>query len=358
MKRILALVLLVLLVAAGGSAYWIYKTLHTPVSHQKSGQYIEIPRRSSPSAVVRKLTAAGVLQHESLLGIYLKVSGRGARFKAGEYNFPSPITPLAVFEKLEQGEQRLVRFTVIEGWTHWDIANAMAKMPELQVPDAEAALALLDNVDQIRELDPQATNLEGYVCPDTYEFPPGTTAKTLVEMMVKRFLNTWTPEAKAKAEALHLTPRQIVTTASLIETEAKLNAERPLVASVIYNRLRTNTPLGIDSSIIYASKLAGKWKNNGKVYKSDVDRRSPYNTRLNTGLPPGPIASPGASSLQAALNPAQTDYLFYVRDPARNDGAHHFYSNGGDFGRGVQALRAWERQRDADNAKRKANNSR
>jgi UPF0755 protein len=358
MRRILLLLLLVLLLGGGGFAYWVYKTLHTPVAHQKTGQYIDIPRRSSPAAVLRKLASAGVVQHESLLAVYLKLSGRGAHFKAGEYNFPSPVTPLAVFEKLEQGEQRLVRFTVIEGWTHWDIANAMAKMPELGLSDVDAALALLDDTSQIRNLDPQATNLEGYVAPDTYEFPRGTTAKALVEMMVRRFINTWTPEAAAKAQALNLTPRQIVTTASLIETEAKLTSERPLIASVIYNRLKTQTPLGIDSSIIYASKLAGKWKNNGKVYKSDVDRKSPYNTRLNTGLPPGPIASPGASSLQAALNPAQTDYLFYVRDPTRNDGAHHFYNNGADFGRGVQALRNWERQRDADNAKRKDNNSR
>jgi UPF0755 protein len=114
--------------------------------------------------------------------------------------------------------------------------------------------------------------------------------------------------------------------------------------------LKRNMPLGIDSTVIYASKLAGKWKNDGKVYKSDVDRVSPYNTRLFVGLPPGPIASSGASSLEAALNPAQTDYLFYVRNPARNDGAHNFYASDGDFGRGVQALRDWERQRDANNA--------
>jgi UPF0755 protein len=361
MKRILLWLLLFLLLASGGAAYcayWVYKDLHTPVYHSKSGRYIEIPRGSSPSAVLRRLTSEGVLRHESLLAVYLKVTGSGSRFKAGEYTFASPIAPLAVFEKLEQGEQRLVRFTVIEGWTRWDIANAMAKMPELGLSNAETVLALMNDVSQIRDLDPQAQNLEGYVYPDTYEFPPATTPKTLVEMMVKRSLAAWTSEAATRARALNMTPRQIVTTASLIETEAKLNSERPLIASVIYNRLKTHTPLGIDSSIIYASKLAGKWKNDGKVYKSDVDRRSPYNTRLNTGLPPGPIASPGASSFQAALRPAQTDYLFYVRDPARNDGAHNFYANGSDFNRGVQALRIWERQRDEENVRRQAGHAR
>jgi UPF0755 protein len=144
-----------------------------------------------------------------------------------------------------------------------------------------------------------------------------------------------------------LSPRQVVTTASIIETEAKLSDERPLVASVIYNRLKKEMPLAVDSTIIYASKLEGKWRNDGKVYRSDVERRSPYNTRIHAGLPPGPIASPGKSSLEAALNPAGTDYLYYVREPSRNDGAHNFYNNEGDFGAGVRALRSWEQQRDA-----------
>ena len=132
----------------------------------------------------------------------------------------------------------------------------------------------------------------------------------------------------------------------MIETEAKLSGERPLVASVIYNRLDKRMALAVDSTIIYASKLEGRWRNDGKVYKSDVERRSPYNTRLHSGLPPGPIASPGKSSLEAALFPAQTDYLYYVREPSRDDGAHNFYNNESDFGNGVRALRNWEQQRD------------
>jgi UPF0755 protein len=357
MKRILSTLFVVVVLSGGAAAYWIYKTLHTPVYHTKRGQYIEIPRGSSPATVLRKLAGEGILKHEQLLEIYLKLTGAGSRFRAGEYSFPSPITPLAVFQKLEQGEQRLLRLTVIEGWTRWDIANAMAKIPELELPDSDAALTLMDDVSQIKDLDPQATNLEGYVYPDTYEFAPGTTATTLIEMMVKRFLSKWTAESAASARTLNMTPRQIVTTASLIETEAKLQNERPLIASVIYNRLQKDMPLGIDSSIIYASKLAGRWKNDGKVYKSDVDRRSPYNTRLHTGLPPGPIASPGASAIQAALNPAQTDYLYYVREPSRNDGAHNFYTNDKEFSQGVQALRNWERQRDAENGNPKAHSS-
>jgi UPF0755 protein len=214
---------------------------------------------------------------------------------------------------------------------------------ELHLTESKDALTLMDDTSAIRDLDPLATNLEGYLFPATYSFPPDTKPVAVVAGMVKRFRQEWTPERAERARALQLTPRQIVIIASLIETEAKLKEERPLIASVIYNRLGAHVPLGIDSTIVYASKLAGKWRDDGRVYKSDVDRRSPYNTRLFSGLPPGPVGAPGESSIDAALNPAQTDFLYYVRDPARDDGAHNFYSKASDFEKGVRALREWER---------------
>jgi UPF0755 protein len=293
------------------------------------------------------LANEGIIKHRWPLTLYLKLTSQGADLKAGEYDFPSPISPVGVLARLREGQQRMMRLTVIEGWTRWDIANAMLKIPELRLTDADEALGLMDNVDLIRDLDPTATNLEGYIFPDTYDFPPDTRPADVIKMMVKRFRREWKPEWSERARELAKTPRQIVTIASLIETEAKLSDERPLVASVIYNRLKKDVPLGVDSSIIYASKLEGKWRNDGKVYKSDVDRRSPYNTRLHAGLPPGPIAAPGKSSLEAALYAADTDYLYYVREPSRDDGAHNFYNNEHDFGVGVQALRNWEAQRDA-----------
>ena len=349
MKRTrLALVaIFILLLSLCGFALWIYRELHTPILHGKSEQYIEIPRGSSPAEIIGKLTAEGVIRRSWPLLTYIKLKGAGARLQAGEYRFPSPISPLGVLRKLLEGEERLSRFTVIEGWTRWDIAAAMARLPELKLQSQDEALALMNDTTAIRDLDPQADNLEGYLYPDTYSFPPATTPTEMIQTMVKRFRREWKPEWTLRARALNRSPREIVTIASLIETEAKLKDERSLIASVIYNRLQKNMALGIDSSVIYASKLAGKWKNDGKVYKSDIDRRSPYNTRLRAGLPPGPIASPGASALEAALNPASTDYLYYVREPTRNDGAHNFYNNEADFARGVQALREWERQRDA-----------
>jgi peptidoglycan lytic transglycosylase G len=347
MKRILIAIVVVLLLATGAAAIWVYRDLHTPIRHAKRGQYIEIPRGSSPTSVINKLADEGIIKHKWPLALYLKLTSKASQLKAGEYDFPSPISPLGVFAKLREGERRLLRLTVVEGWTRWDIANALYKIPELHLEDATSALPLMNNVSLIDDLDPKATNLEGYLFPDTYDFPRDAKASDVIAYMVKRFRKEWKPEWSLQAHNLGLSPREVVTVASLIETEAKLTEERPIIGSVIYNRLKKDMALAVDSSIIYASKLAGKWRNDGKVYKSDVDRRSPYNTRLTSGLPPGPIASPGKSSLEAAINPAQTDYLYYVREPSRNDGAHNFYSNETDFGNGVRALRTWEQQRDA-----------
>lgn len=350
MKRILIVAIVIVVLGAGATTFWIYRDLHKQVNHSRSGQFIEISRGSSPATVIRKLNNEGIIKNEWPLLVYLKLTGAGSRFRAGEYDFPSPVSPLEVISKLEAGEQRFLRLTVVEGWTRWEVAAAMARIPELKLTDSESALELMNDTSLVKDLDPAAENLEGYLYPATYEFPREATPPNLIAMMVKRFRAEWKPEWSVKAGDLGLTPRQVVTAASLIETEAKLSIERPVIAAVIYNRLKLGMPLGIDSSVIYASKLAGKWRNDGKVYQSYLDRRSPYNTRLYAGLPPGPIASPGESSLEAALNPQPVDYLYYVREPSRDDGAHNFYSQERDFQLGVKALREWEQRRDLENA--------
>ncbi len=345
LSRIILIALMLFVLASTAFAYWSYTELRTPISHTHEADYIEITRGSTPDQIVERLTDFGVIRRGWLFRLYLRLSGSGSRLKAGEYRFPSPISPLNVLVKLEEGEQRLSRFTVLEGWTRWDIAALMARIPELKLRSPDEALSLMDDTSEIRDLDPTAKNLEGYLYPDTYNFSPSVTPREIISALVRRFRQVWEKNLDEQARAQNKSPREIVTIASLIETEAKLKEERPLVASVIYNRLRLDIPLGIDSTIIYASKMAGKWKNDGKVYLSDVERVSPYNTRKVHGLPPGPVASPAARSLEAALNPAQTDYLYYVRNPDRNDGAHNFYHSEADFQRGVQALREWERTR-------------
>ena len=357
MKRLLLVLLALVLLLSAGIAAWGYRDLHKAINHSKAGQFIVIPKGSSPSTITKKLLDEGIIRHEWPVLAYLKLSGAGSKLKAGEYDFPSPITPLQALHKLERGERKLDHITIIEGWTRWDIAKAMLQVPQFKLDSEAQALELMDNVSLIKDIDPAANNLEGYLFPDTYEFAPETSAADFIEMTVNRFRTIWTQDWPNHSPTINRSPREVVTVASIIETEAKLTEERPVVASVIYNRLEKNIPLAVDSSVIYASKLVGKWRYDGKVYKSDIERRSPYNTRIYSGLPPGPVASPGESSLKAAMNPATSDYLYYVRNPARNDGAHNFYNNASEFETGVQALRNWEQERDAEEARQKREGS-
>lgn len=336
---VIALVVFMLAVAA----CWCWHDLNTPVAVRHDLE-IEIPLGFSPEETIARLSDVGIIQHTIPLKLFLKATHAGSRFKAGVYTFPSPVSPLAVLRILEGGGKPFGKITVIEGWTRWDIAQAMLQAPSLGLKNKDQALKLMNNTKSIKDLDKAAKNLEGYLYPDTYFFDSKTTAQELIEQMVERFHQVWKDKLSDVASAAKVPPHHIVTVAALIETEAKLPQERPLVASVIYNRLSRKMALALDSSLVYASKMAKAWKNDGKVYQSDIDRQSPYNTRKNTGLPPGPIASPGLEALLAAINPARTDYIYYVRNPSRNDGAHNFYNNAAGFEKGVQALRNWETQ--------------
>lgn len=344
--KIVVVISLSLFLIASGFAFWMYRELNQPILHSHENDYIEIPRGSTPEQIIQKLEIAGVIGRKWPLRLYIRLTDAGPKLKAGEYRFPSPISPLGVLRKLEEGEQRLGQFTVIEGSTRWDIAEAMKRLPELGLKDTSEILALMDNVTLINDLDPSAKNLEGYLYPDTYSFPPNTTPEEMIAVMVRRFRQVWEQRFEERASALNLSPAKIVTIASLIETEAKLEKERELVSSVIYNRLRLNMALGIDSTFIYAAKLAGKWKTEEPISQNDVNTvvgiDSPYNTRKYPGLPPGPVGSPGADSIDAALNPAQTDFIYYVRAPSP-DGSHNFSSNENDFLRDKKKFQEWLR---------------
>src|SRR5437764_10218541 len=231
-KRLLIAITLLLIIAPGAFALWLYRGMRIHVSHTKSNDYIEIPRRSTPEGIVNKLVSEGVLRRRWPLLLYIKLTGSAKLLKAGEYRFPSPITALGVLQKLEEGEQRLSHFTVIEGWTHWDIADELAHMPELKLTDSKEALTLMDDTSGIHDLDPQAENLEGYLFPATYSYPADTKPGAVVAGMVKSFKQEWTADRAEKERELGMTQRQIVILASMIEPEAQLKDERPLHASV------------------------------------------------------------------------------------------------------------------------------
>ncbi|MDQ3013357.1 MAG: endolytic transglycosylase MltG, partial [Acidobacteriota bacterium] len=203
-------------------------------------------------------------------------------------------------------------------------------------------------VSLISDLDPQATTLEGYLFPDTYDYTANTTREQLIEAMVKRFRKVYTADMQNRAAQLgqsgqsDWTTRQVITLASLIEKEAKVDSERELISSVFHRRLKMKVALACDPTVIYAALVEGKYR--GKIYQSDLDRDSPYNTYRRAGLPPGPIASPGRRSIQAALNPAETNYLYFVVDATKSDGSHKFSATSAEHGQAVQALRKQERE--------------
>jgi UPF0755 protein len=200
----------------------------------------------------------------------------------------------------------------------------------------------MDDVSLIQDIAPAARNLEGYMYPSTYTFPRQTNARDIIRTMVEQFRKVWRPEWTGTAAAQGRTPHEIVTMASLIETETGVESERPIVAGVINNRLARNVPLGIDQTNVYIAKMLGRW--DGTINKSDLEVNSPYNTRIKTGLPPGPISSVSESALKAALFPTATDYLYYVRNVDLNDGSHWFYSSAAEFEKGKAKYQAWLEQ--------------
>jgi UPF0755 protein len=270
----------------------------------------------------------------------LRLFGDSSKLQAGEFQFPSPITPLQVLKVLEKGEDRTVKFTVPEGFTRFDIAKRIVeKFPQAAPIEEKAIITMMDDVSLIRDIAPDAPNLEGYMYPNTYRLSPDASPQEVIKAMVEQFKKVWKPEWNNAAKALNRTPHEIITMASLIETETSVESERPTVAGVINNRLARNIPLGIDQANVYLAKMMGRW--DGTINKSDLEVNSPYNTRIKTGLPPGPISSVTESSINAALNPSPNSYIFYVRNVDLNDGSHWFYESAADFEKGKAKYQQW-----------------
>jgi len=250
-----------------------------------------------------------------------------------------------VLKELEKGSERTVKLTIPEGWTRFEIAKRIAANFKIEQANGEdGVLALMNETGLVAEFAPNAKNLEGFLYPTTYSFPLNVTPEEVITRMVEEFQKTWQPDWTLNALKMGKTPYEIVTIASLIENESKVDSERPVIASVIYNRLDRGMALGIDATNVYIAKLLGKW--DGVLNKSDFDVIHPYNTRKIAGLPPGPISSASKTAFEAALEPSKTDYLYYVLDVDKNDGSHIFYSSAAEFERGKAKYQRWlEQQR-------------
>jgi UPF0755 protein len=248
--------------------------------------------------------------------------------KAGEYKFDEPASALQVWRRLVRGDVYARTVVVPEGYTMFDIAAAVEQAG--LGPAADFLTAAKGDVFLLREIDPNAHSLEGYLFPDTYQFTRIDSAHDIAAAMVHRFRQ----EAHKIGLLGNADTHRIVTMASIVEKETAVPEERPLVASVYYNRLARNMALGADPSVVYAALLAGRYR--GTIYQSDLQFDSPYNTYKYPGLPPGPIANPGLASLQAAMHPAQSDFLYFVSD---NNGHHRFARTMEEHNRNVIAYR-------------------
>jgi UPF0755 protein len=331
MKRVGLAVVVVLGVAllAAAVAFW-QMTVHqtTPFrGYAGEGQFVEVPQGAGPSAIGARLVAAGVVHDKWSWWIALRQSGRATRLKAGEYYFDRPMTPAEVIDKLVRGDVYLRAVTFPEGLT----ARQMARIYEDRgLGTASAFLAATRRASLVADIDAEATDLEGYLFPDTYTLTRSSTADDLVEQMVGRFRTVWTEEMQFAASRRSLSARQAITLASLVEKETARADERPVVAAVYHNRLRIKMGLQCDPTVIYALERVGRF--DGNLKRADLAFDSPYNTYRYAGLPPGPIANPGQASIAAALHPAAVDYVYFV---SRNDGSHAFSATLAEHNRNV-----------------------
>ncbi len=302
-----------LIVIAGGYVYW--RALTSPYKGFAGPKKdVEVRKGLRTASILRHLQEQGIVRDPYVPLIYMKLIRRGDSVKAGVYEFTNPISAADVVDKLIRGDVVLKSVTIREGLDRFAIGRLFAAEGLGRVREWDTATR---DPELVRDIAPQATSLEGYLFPDTYKFNPGTPARTIVAAMVQNFRKHFAGEMAYITTGLNL--HQTVTLASIVETEARLPQERPMVASVYLNRYRKHMLLGADPTVIYALKLAGRWE--GNIRKADLQIESPYNTYRVPGLPPGPIANPGVASLHAAAAPASTNYLYFV---ARNDGSHAF----------------------------------
>jgi UPF0755 protein len=318
-RRILGWGLLLLLLLAGAAAAWLVVGVNRPFKgYSEPERFVDVPQGAGPASIGRRLVDAGVVRDTFSFRFELARSRSGRRLQAGEYRFDRPMTVREVIAKLARGDVYLLPITFREGLTIKQMSELFAAKgfgpaAEFVAAAGDARLAA--------PFDPAARDLEGYLFPDTYALPRSATAQQLVARMVAGFEKVLTPELRARAAARGLGVRELVTLASIVEKETGKPEERPLVAAVYSNRLKMGMGLQCDPTVIFALEREGRYT--GNLTREDLRFDSPYNTYRYAGLPPGPIASPGRASLEAAASPADAPYVYFV---SRNDGTHAFAS--------------------------------
>ena len=296
--KFFAFLLIVLLLAAGAAGFVLY----APITPPGGETFVELQPGTSAQKMAANLQQAGVIR--SQYAFLLLRAWKGGRLRAGEYRFADSADAATVYARIAKGDVYTRALTIPEGYNLYDISRAVQAAGLGSASDFLAAAQ--SNTGLIVQWSPLALSLEGYLYPDTYLFGHNTTPKQMLQTMVRRF-------GKAAAQlGLQGDIARTVTLASLVEKEVRFDDERRMAAGVFENRLRLGMPLQTDPTVIYAALLSGRWR--GTIYRSDLDFDSPYNTYRHTGLPPGPICSPGAAALRAAMHPSSTPNLYFVAD--------------------------------------------
>jgi UPF0755 protein len=298
-----------------GTITWVRMT-EPYRGYQGAELFVEIPPGSGTAEIGRRLVEAGVVSDSIVFRAALWYTGNSRDLKAGEYRFDRAMTAVDVVDKLARGDVYGRRVTFPEGLN----IREMAKVYEAKgFGPARDFIAAARDVSLIKDLDPEATDLEGYLFPETYALPRGTPAAKLIALMANRFRTVFTDDMRRAAQEQGFTVRQVVALASVVEKETGKAEERPVVSAVYRTRFRIGMPMQADPTVVYALEEAKRY--DGNIRRADLSFDSPYNTYKYPGLPPGPIASPGKASLDAALAPADVKYLYFV---SRNDGSHVF----------------------------------
>lgn len=315
--RALAGAALVALAALAAAGLWGWRELHRPYAGWDGDEVVVVVEPGlDAGSMLARLSAAGVLRRPAAVRAWLALRGGAQRLHAGEYRFERPSSPLQVLRRLRAGDVLLHEVTIPEGLWLDEVARRFA---EAGITEAEALRAAFSDPAPIADLDAEATDLEGYLFPETYRFPRGESASRVAAAMVAQFRAAVGPDFARHAAGAGLDVRQAVTLASMIERETSIEGERARISGVFHNRLARGMKLECDPTVIYALHRAGREV--GRLTLDDLRFASPWNTYVVSGLPAGPIASPGLESLRAAVAPAEVEDLYFVAAP---DGGHRF----------------------------------
>jgi UPF0755 protein len=314
----------VTLLLLGGAAWYGHRALDLPPRDVEIHQVVEIPPDVSFKTVAALLAQKGLIVSPFWFRLLGKVQDAERKIKPGEYDLHTKMRPPEILDALVKG--KIIQYSVVipEGFTAYQVGKVLN---ETSLADDAVITRLVRTPEFAKSLGVEAATLEGYLFPDTYSFPRRTKPEEILKTMVSRFRQVYTPDLQARATALNMTEREVITLASIIEKETGQDDERPLISAVFHNRLRKRYPLQSDPTVVYEMpEFDGKWTH------ALLARATPYNTYVHPGLPPGPIANPGLKSLVAALNPAPVSYMYFV---SKNDGSHQFSATLDEHNRAV-----------------------